>query len=55
MLSVLIGIAVVIVSVFCWLGHLTVNHALAVLIFIAGVSIILGALSGDRGGKYTRL
>jgi hypothetical protein len=53
MLAVLIGIVVIVIAVVTWLGHLTVNHALAVIIFIAGVSIILGALQGDR--YHTRL
>lgn len=52
MLSVLIGVAVVIVAVVTWLGHVTVIHALAILMLIAGVSIILGGL-GDR--YHTRL
>jgi hypothetical protein len=53
MLAVLIGIIVVIIAVFVWLGHVTVNHALAIIILIAGISIILGALQGDR--YHTRL
>ena len=52
MLSVLIGIVVVIIAVFTWLGHVTVNHALALLLLAVGVSIILGAL-GDR--YHTRI
>lgn len=47
MLSIIIGIIVIIVAVFTWLGHVTTPHALAILMLIAGVSIILGGL-GDR-------
>lgn len=53
MLSVLIGIIVVIIAVVEWFGHITLPHAVAILTLIVGVSIILGALQGDR--YHTRL
>jgi len=52
MLSVLVGIIVIVVAVFEWSGHITVSHALAIIIGILGVFIILGGL-GDR--YHTRL
>jgi hypothetical protein len=52
MLSVLIGIIVVVIAVIEWFGHITLPHAVAILTFIVGVSIILGGL-GDR--YHTRL
>jgi nitrogen fixation-related uncharacterized protein len=54
MLTVLIGLAVVIVAVVEWFGHVTVIHALAILTLLAGVSIVLGGL-GERGGRWTRI
>jgi Flp pilus assembly protein TadB len=53
MFSVLIGIALVIVAVVLWLGHVSVGHALAILIGLAGVLVLLYGF-GDRV-KYTRL
>lgn len=53
MISVLIGIVVIIIAVLEWVGHIPVNHALALIIGIIGVSIILGGLAGDR--YHTRL
>ena len=53
MLSVLIGIALVIVAVVLWLGNITVPHALAILIGLIGVLVLLYGF-GDRV-KYTRL
>lgn len=53
MLAVLIGIVVIIISVVEYLGHITEIHAIAILTLIVGVSIILGALQGDR--YHTRL
>jgi hypothetical protein len=52
MLSVIVGIIVVIFAVFEWVGHIPVNHALAIIIGILGVLIILGGL-GDK--YHTRL
>ena len=52
MLSVLVGIIVIVVAVIEWFGHVTVPHALAIIIGILGVFIILGGF-GDR--YYTRL
>lgn len=53
MLSILIGIVVIIIAVVEWFGHITVIHALAILTLIVGISIVLGALEGDR--YHTRL
>jgi hypothetical protein len=53
MLSVLIGIVVIIVACIEWFGHVTVIHAIAILTLIVGISIVLGALQGDR--YHTRL
>ena len=52
MFSVLIGIALVILAVVLWLGGVTVPHALAIFIGLAGILIALYGL-GDRV-KYTR-
>jgi hypothetical protein len=52
-LAVLIGIIVVIIAVVEWFGHITEIHAIAILTLIVGISIILGALQGDR--YHTRL
>jgi hypothetical protein len=52
-LAVLIGIVVVIIAVVEYLGHITEIHAIAILTLIVGISIILGALQGDR--YHTRL
>jgi nitrogen fixation-related uncharacterized protein len=54
MLAVLIGLALVIVAVVEWLGHVTVIHAVAILTLVIGVSLVLGAV-GERGGRWTRL
>jgi hypothetical protein len=53
MLSVLIGIALVIVAAVLWLGNISVTHALAILTGLAGILIVLYGF-GDRV-KYTRL
>lgn len=53
MLAVFIGVVVVVVSVVEWFAKISVIHALAILTLIVGVSIILGALQGDR--YHTRL
>jgi hypothetical protein len=53
MLSVLIGIALVIVAVVLWVGNITVPHALAILIGLVGVLVLLYGF-GDRV-RYTRL
>ncbi len=52
MLSVIVGIIVIIVAVFEWVGHVSIIHALAILTGIVGISILLGGL-GDR--YHTRL
>jgi hypothetical protein len=39
--SVIAGIVLVIAAVILWLGHLTVDHALAILIGVIGVLILL--------------
>ncbi len=54
MLSVIIGIALVIVAVVLWLGHISVEHALAILIGLIGVLVLLYGF-GDRAGKSGRL
>jgi len=54
MLSVLIGVALVIVAVVLWLGNITVPHALAIFIGLFGVLILVWGF-GDRAGRYTRL
>lgn len=41
MASVIAGIVLVIAAVILWLGHLTVDHALAILIGVIGVLILL--------------
>jgi hypothetical protein len=41
MASVIAGIVLVIVAVVLWVGHLSVDHALAILIGIVGVLILL--------------
>lgn len=41
MLAVLIGIALVIVAVVLWLGHLTTAHAVAIGIGLLGVLLVL--------------
>jgi hypothetical protein len=53
MFSVLIGVIMVIAAVVLWLGHMTVAHALALLIGLIGVLVLLYGF-GDRV-KYTRL
>jgi hypothetical protein len=53
MFSVLIGVIMVIVAVVLWLGHMTVAHALALLIGLVGVLVLLYGF-GDRV-KFTRL
>jgi hypothetical protein len=54
MLSVIIGVALVIVAVVLWVGNLSVSHALAIFIGLFGVLILLWGF-GDRTGRYTRL
>jgi hypothetical protein len=49
--SVIAGIVLVIVAVILWLGHITTDHALAILIGVIGVLIIL---SGFVPGHYFR-
>ena len=41
MLAVLIGIALIIVAVVEWLGHLSTSHAVAILIGLLGVLLVL--------------
>lgn len=53
MLSVLIGVALVIVAVVLWLGGVSVAHALAILIGLIGILVLLYGF-GDRV-RYTRL
>ena len=52
MLSVLVGVAVIIVAVVEWFGHITIAHAVAILTGLVGLSILLNGL-GDR--YHTRL
>lgn len=44
MVSILIGIVLVIVGVFAWLGNLSTAHALGILIGSIGVFILLWGL-----------
>lgn len=53
MVSVLIGVALVIVAVVLWLAGVTVAHALAILIGIVGLLVLLYGF-GDKV-RYTRL
>lgn len=41
MLAILIGLALVIVAVVLWLGHLTTAHAVAIGIGLLGVLLVL--------------
>ncbi len=52
MLSILIGIALVIVAVVEWLGHVTDIHGIAILTGVVGIAI---ALYGAVPAKWTRL
>lgn len=40
--AVIAGIVLIIVAVVLWTGHITVDHALALLIGITGALILLG-------------
>jgi hypothetical protein len=51
MVSVVVGIVLVIVAVVLWLGHISLEHALALLIGAAGVLVLLG---GFLPGRYLR-
>jgi Flp pilus assembly protein protease CpaA len=53
MVSVIIGVVLVIVAVVLWVGHLSVEHALAILIGALGVLVLLYGF-GDRF-RYGRL
>jgi hypothetical protein len=53
MVSLIVGIIVIIIAVVEWFGHITINHALAIIIGFIGVSILLGAFVNDR--YHTRL
>jgi hypothetical protein len=50
--SVIAGITLVIVAVILWFGHVTLDHAVAILIGVVGVLVILG---GIVPGRYLRL
>lgn len=52
MFSVIAGIVLVIVAVILWFGHVTLDHAVAILIGVVGVLVILG---GIVPGRYLRL
>ena len=54
MVSLILGVIVIFIAAFEWVGHVSVIHALSILTVIAGVSIILGGI-GERGYRYTRL
>lgn len=47
--SVLIGIAIVIIGVVVWFGHITITHILAGIIVFLGLSVALGG-----AGTYSR-
>jgi hypothetical protein len=49
--SAIAGLVLVVVAVVVWLGHLTVDHALAILIGIIGVLLVL---FGYLPGTYFR-
>jgi hypothetical protein len=44
MLAVIIGIILIIVAVFMWVGHITPEHAIAILTGAIGVLILLGGV-----------
>ncbi len=44
MVAVLIGVILVIVAVFMWVGHITPEHAIAILTGAIGVLILLGGV-----------
>jgi len=51
MVSVLIGVLMIIVAVVLWLGHISLAHAVAIMIGLIGLIVLLyGALPG----RYTR-
>ena len=51
MVSVIVGIILVVVAVVLWLGHISTEHALAILIGALGVLILLW---GFVPGTYMR-
>jgi hypothetical protein len=51
MISIIIGIVLVIIAVLMWVGHIPVEHALALLTGAIGVLILLG---GFLPGSYFR-
>jgi hypothetical protein len=50
--SVLIGIVLIIVAVIMWLGHITPEHAIAILTGAIGVLVLLGGVI--PGGYFRR-
>lgn len=54
MLALVLGIIVIIIAVVEWFGHVTVDHALAILTFLVGLMILPGTL-GTRWPRYTQL
>lgn len=54
MFALILGIVVIIIAVFEWVGHVSIDHALAILTGLIGIMILLGAV-GDRWPRGTRL
>jgi hypothetical protein len=44
MLAAIIGIILIIVAVFMWVGHISVEHAIALLTGAIGILILLGGV-----------
>jgi hypothetical protein len=44
MVAVLVGVVLIIVAVFMWVGHITPEHAIAILTGAIGVLILLGGV-----------
>jgi hypothetical protein len=44
MVSIIIGIILIIVAVFMWVGHITPEHAIALLTGAVGVLVLIGGL-----------
>jgi hypothetical protein len=53
MISVIVGIALIIVAVILWTGGMSLAHALAILIGLVGIMVLVWGF-GDRV-RYTRL